>query len=368
MYEEGNRDNSRGGRKALKGILSVVMCIALWYGGPLLWRQHIRPLIHYLRLERQDFSDLSEAGDFFPPMCEDGGYESVDIKIYDIFGTRVFTHQEMELVESGYLPDMGDDFEFSGGAYYNREGTVETLRFQWKRGPQWIIADITPAEHGSRWYEGRHMDTTAFEIANGARITRRGGIDIVCSRAGEKSMRFYKDRKWHQIYGNSGITDNELAEAADFFFRHPVSLGRFSQDKGGEIHSEELNEYPGAFAGYYPAPTAKARLDLLDDFPFHLECEYSLGTAPMVWEIYDMRYEWCNGFDWDFKHDAGDFDSLMKEDIEYYIAYWPEYFDLTFTWGPNYRIVCKGTGCGGAEQLWEVLCALREEGGAIGAD
>lgn len=372
-------------RRLIKRLLVLVLCVSAVYGAlRIYWA--LWPGIQRARLTHQTMADVGSPSDYFPTVSGQPKETRVVTRLRwhrNSGGSRGFSHLRGQMEAEDVIPAMGGDFEFACQACYQDGGDVDAVRFTWTREvPSWgvereyreLIVNVSSLDCTSVLDGGYFVDAYGFETTWNAIITERDGIDITCAGAEDscKLIRFYDGETWYQIYGDPGITFEEMVRVLDFFFEHPMNVERFEYRAGGQLHTSSLEYHPEAFSGLYPTEELTGRcppmngvpeLDMLDDYAYGISCIYERdvdGTAVERWEAYDMRYECYQDVDWDRMHSIGDLDGLTEEDVEAYMEdAGPYQYRLAFSWGEGYRVAVKVKFGATARELWELLCAVR---------
>ncbi len=204
----------------------VLACIVLVYGGLRLygWAE---PRIYYASLDRQEWREDMEPGEYFPPVPPDakGPPRSMEMWHYLPDSSRwVDSEHIRKMIDRGDLLDMRE-FEPEISVSYSG-GSIHTYTLFWMKEDSVMALKASQVSSASKYDDegGQFIPTYPVEIVRRPLITCREGVDIICAGGEdeEKVMRFYRDETWYQILGEEEISYEEMVRVLDYYFANPL--------------------------------------------------------------------------------------------------------------------------------------------------
>lgn len=208
-------------------------------------------------------------------------------------------------------------------------------------------------------YLKQHGETHVWR--DGMTIIARGSVDT------ERTLTFWRDGMMFRIYAGKNVPPWAMVEILDPLLRDPIDLRQFTGEN--VTYLKNLQEYPDAFAGYYPTdsrwvPVADtAWLDFDGGEPCSLELQYKdnspeqpitywlAGTAEYANE--DILYTALDGYLAD----------LTEEDVVAYLKeMWADGKNYaSFWWNEDIKVAFwykEGTK---PQELWEFFQYLQSD-------
>lgn len=214
-----------------------------------------------------------------------------------VLGERSFSRyrQELEDESQRIMPWSDPNQEFEAWASYDDKGQVDLLTVTWTYLDEenypvsYLKMECSPKTqegYSDRiWDGGMHYSKT---------IINREGVDITAIGFPDTSqcLCYETENGWYQFSCDANTNVYELVPLMDFFWLYPIDFDRFRQDKGDRYEIAELNDYPDAFAGYYPtdqrfcSQSRYGELQLLNGVPVYLLISYEETERPITnWTI-----------------------------------------------------------------------------------
>lgn len=197
---------------------------------------------------------------------------------------------------------------------------------------------------------------------DGIQVAALGGLNT------EKTLSFWLDGRFYRIYGDKPVTPEIMVQLLDWLLEGGFDLEEFSIERA--VAMATLQDYPDAFAGYYPTdpkwvPRAdKSIVSLYDEVPAALELDYQKNmenhlisywmTASKAYAEKEMNYATLDKY----------LPDLTEEDV---LAYLKEQDArgsscVSFWWNEDVQSVFwYRPGTGRHEEIWEFIQYLQSD-------
>lgn len=292
--------------------------------------------------------------------------------------TRSFNEQRDALVEEGVLPELADHADFYGEGYYNEDGSLYGVRLAFAaRGDgtkDYSDLTVLAGPEEMRLPEcgvAIDLDENGVQIKERYTETERDGVTITATgRAdSEKSLTFEKDGVWYQIIGSWNDSFEDVVDLLDWFWAHPIDLERFAIDRGAEITTSTLAEYPDAFSRRIPDFEALGyvcydnTVTLSDGTPISFYGMYMTGTTEkavanggVTFEEGWLRIQWSVYTEPDAMladGSLGDISTLTEAQVTHAVEEDPGF--VTFTIGEDLVTLISNN----ATAAWQLVASLQ---------
>lgn len=215
-------------------------------------------------------------------------------------------------------------------------------------------------QEGLREYILQNQQTQADR--DGVLVTALGGLET------EKTLSFWREGRFYRIYGDRPVPPETMVRLLDWLLGPDLDLEAFTKDRCYALAT--LQDYPDAFAGYYPtdrkwAPKAKKSIvSLEEDTPTGLELDYfanSDGYFITYWMVgtgefaeQEMNYATLDKYLAD----------LTEEDLLAYLEKQAERrcHAVAFWWNEEVKAVFwYRPGTGREKEIWEFIQYLQSD-------
>ncbi len=171
---------------------------------------------------------------------------------------RYFSDEQAAMETEGVIPSLPDYPLFTCVARYNEDDSLYSVTFSWRRqGDSYGHLSIVAGYQEIEEIEDCifiPVDENGNIVPPAVTVTERDGIQIIAEGKENqpKTITFQNDTGWYQITGSSFDSYESVVELLDWLWEHPVDFEQFSIEKGVEIITSTLEEYPEAFVGELP--------------------------------------------------------------------------------------------------------------------
>lgn len=276
------------------------------------------------------------------------------------------------------LPELADHADFYGEGYYNEDGSLYGVRLAFAaRGDgteDYSDLTVLAGPEEMRLPEcgvAIDLDENGVQIKERYTETERDGVTITATgRAdSEKSLTFEKDGVWYQIIGSWNDSFEDVVDLLDWFWAHPIDLERFAIDRGAEITTSTLAEYPDAFSGRIPDFEALGyvcydnTVTLSDGTPISFYGMYMTGTTEeavanggVTFEEGWLRIQWSVYTEPDAMladGSLGDISTLTEAQVTHAVEEDPGF--VTFTIGEDLVTLISNN----ATAAWQLVASLQ---------
>lgn len=246
------------------------------------------------------------------------------------------------------------------------------LCFQWDKDGDYMVTgyitvnvveqeeEILPKDQKNlRGYMKKYGQTIVER--SGLEVTALGGLDT------DKTLSFWMNGYFYRIYGDKDADMEAMVQLLNWLLEGDFQLSDYARDRA--VAKGRLQDYPDAFAGYYPtdsrwAPKAAAGiLEMEGDVPVSLGLDYGtdqeghlvtywiVGTAEYA--AVELRYETV----------SKTLLELTREDVTGYLeemrAKGKRYF--SFWWDENRKTVFWYREDAADEEIWEFVQYLQSD-------
>lgn len=251
--------------------------------------------------------------------------------------SRYFSDYRTQMEQNLVIPIMPNHPLYHCVVYYNEDGSILSVNHAWhQQGDTYSDLTITIGYQEVESIQDCiyiELDENGNIMKPAVTVTERDGIQIVAegNENRTKTITFQNDTAWYQITGSWSDGYASMAALLDWVWEHPVDFEMFSMEKGVEITSGKLTDYPEAFAeqipdfetlGYF---LGENYLQLKDGIPYTFEGHYYTGITPeqvkngSYFELNGwVEIHWCINTQpdyYDLKDCMGDISSLEQEHI-----------------------------------------------------
>lgn len=222
------------------------------------------------------------------------------------YGGIFFSTEREQLEQEEVIPKLDHTLNFTCAGFYSENASIpKSLSLLWHSSRQFagsggVREDYLQVQTSDL---STFVSSDDFSYTNRT-VVRRDGVDIVVlGRArGDKRFVFRREGVWYQISATEYIPSEDVLATLDHWFSHTMNFNRFPRESGRAYAWATLEEYPWAFAGYYPLgdtwdtvpPLQTAEVLLEDDRPVRLVCDYERNAEDKVlmgWTVYLLTPE-----------------------------------------------------------------------------
>lgn len=328
----------------------------------------------------QQWSEQLSSDDYFKYSNEINGdtissSDSITDSAIPYAEVRSFSDQRKQLESEGVIPVMANHPLFDCQVYYNKDGSIYSVKFVWhSRGDVYSDLSITAGLQEVKQIEDCiliEIDDEGNIIPPGVTITDRDGIQIIAvgNENREKTITFQNDSGWYQIQGSFNDSYESVVELMDWIWENPIDFARFPVESGNDFTYIELTEYPNAFADYIPDFDAFGFLNefttlvFKDGKPYSFEGNYVAhadeksvkeGTYSDIegW----TNIHWCIDTEpdyYDLKDSLGELENLTEQTI---LEVLKNESNFAFMWNSQFIRVYTNS----AKEAWDIIKTLQK--------
>lgn len=231
---------------------AAAACLCLIVGGAV-----------YLAGNRKAGSDVQQwsasisAGDYFRNSgSAQGGMSEAASLVMPPYAVKVsLDGLRGELEQDGVLPAMPEHPEQSFQTEYNGDGSLYKVTFLWMRrgNGRDDYSDLKLTVSPEELHELSDVNVIQPD-SEGVTTTERDGI-LIYAEGGEKdgkTLSWQTEQGWYQITGSWNDSYADVIALLDWFWAHPLDIGRFDTPAQGTFVFSDRAEQPDAFGNQIP--------------------------------------------------------------------------------------------------------------------